>query len=146
MTYAHSILKRSVIIVLACFFIIEIFLFPFDYYRYSQTLYDYGLPGLFTLPSVVVFQISYLVLIAAFFLTAIRAGLLVRFRIVAWVFGLAVVWYCLSLWGIHWSASYGEFGVGGAFFFGVFGFLPSAAFIYFAMPAILLYANRKRCA
>lgn len=145
MKYAHSILKRRVIIVLICFFIIEAFLFPIDYYRYSQTLYDYGLPGFLTMPSVAIFEISYLILIVAFLLTTVHAGLFIRFRFVAWLFGLSVVWYCLSLWGIHWAASAGEFGSGAIFFFFVLGFLPSTVFIYFIVPVALLYANRRRC-
>ena len=125
---------------------IELFVVPSDIGRYSQTFDDYGLVGFLLLPSVLVFQVGYLVLVAFLVSVVFRAGLSGRFRVIAWLLGLAVAGYCLSLWGIHEASKAGEFGIGAAGFFGLFGFLPSAAFIYIVAPVIFLYGITKRCA
>jgi len=146
MTHAHSILKRYAVRILACLCVIELFVIPFDFGRYSQTLDDYGLVGFATLPSVLIFQFGYFVSAALLLFLVIRAGLLRRFRIIAGLFGLALAGYCLSLLGLYAISGYGEFGYGAAFFLGAFGFIPSALFIYFVIPFILVYVSRKSCA
>ena len=146
MTHAHSILKRYAVWILACLCVIELFVVPSDVGRYSQTFDDYGLVGFLLLPSVLVFQVGYLVLVAFLVSAVFRAGLSGGFRVIAWLLGLAVTGYCLSLWGIHEASKAGEFGIGAAGFFGLFGFLPSAAFIYIVAPVIFLYGITKRCA
>ena len=102
--------------------------------------------GFLLLPSVLAFQIGYLVLVALLGYAVFRAALFRRFRVIAWLSGLAVVAYSLSLLGIHWASKAGMFGFVAAFFFGTFGFLPSAVFIYIVAPVLFIYGITKRCA
>jgi hypothetical protein len=148
MIHVHPILKRyvvSAVAVFVCLSIVEIFIIPFDLGRYSSTFEEDGVIGFLAMPSVLVFQIGYFAFVVVLLVAAIRTGSLVRFRGMSWWFGLAVAGYCLSLWGIHWASLAGMFGFGGAFIFFVFGFFPSAAFIYIVAPIIVFYSIKKRC-
>lgn len=140
-------LKRyvvSAVAVFVCLSMVEIFIIPFDFGRYSSTFDYYGVIGFLAMPSVLVLQIGYFAFVVVLLVAAIRTGSLVSFRGMSWWFGIAVAGYCLSLWGIHCASLIGMFGFGGAFIFFVFGFFPSAAFLYVVAPIISIYSIKKR--
>jgi hypothetical protein len=115
----------------------------FDLGRYGGELRQNGLLGFLSLPSVVVFQIAYLVSAAVLLGMARPIGSGAVLRIVPRLFWVAVAVYGFSLFVVYEASRRGEFGIGAVATAVLIFFLPSAAFLLLGVPLVIIYAIRK---
>lgn len=118
----------------------------FDFGRYGEEFRQYGLLGFLGLPSVLVFQVGYLLAAALLLMMGRAIGLGRVFRTAPLVFACAVVLYGLGLFLLSQASRAGEFGIGAAAVAVLLFWLPSAALLLFALPIFIIYAIRKTIA
>ena len=136
-------LGRIALILLMVLVIPEAWLVAGDFGRYSRSLDESGLPGLLSMPSVLVIQLAYIAsAIGALFLATV-SRLTDRPIALAALLLLAIAGYCWDVRGIKSIAGAGEFGYGAAFFFGCFGFYPGALYLYVIYPITIVRLLRS---
>jgi hypothetical protein len=118
----------------------------FDLGRYGQEFRQNGLLGFLGLPSLLVFQIGYLLAASLLLIMARSVSNGPAFRIVPPLFGTAVLGYGLGLFLLFRASRGGEFGIGAAALAVLFFWLPSAASLLLGLPAFIIYAIRKSIA
>jgi len=114
----------------------------FDLGRYGDEFRHRGLLGFLGLPSILVFQVGYLVAAVLLLIMARPVGRGPIFRVVPVVAALAVAVYGCSLFLVYQASRGGEFGIGAVALAVLLLFLPSAAVLLLGLPLFIAYAIR----
>ena len=146
MATTQPIRKRTALFTFVAVFALTALAIPFDHGRYAVEFRLRGLLGFLALPSVLVFQLGFLVGTCSLLVWTLRRTAWRGLRIVGLLAVLAVGVYCTSLYLIGEASRAGEFGIGAAGVVALFGFFPSAGFLLLVVPATLLYATYRPCA
>jgi hypothetical protein len=118
----------------------------FDFGRYGKEFQENGLLGFLSLPSVLVFQIGYLIAAILLILMAqpiVESSVFRFFRILVVV---AVLAYGSSLFLIFEASRAGMFGFAPATIVALLGIVPSVPFLLLGLPLLIVYAIRKSIA
>lgn len=146
MTRAQEELRRATLRLTGLLGVLTAIATLFDFGRYGEEFRQYGLLGFLGLPSLLVFQIGYLLAAALLLIMARPIGQGLVFRTVPLVFAVAVVVYGFGLFLLFQASRAGEFGIGAAAVAVLLFWLPSAALLLLGLPLFIIYAIRRSIA